>query len=212
MGLIFTTSGWTGASITFAHADGTETYTVAADVLNPYDVAQALVAWLDDAGRVWSAHVSGVAFAVTQDGARDQIGLTYTGTFTSITPDATWTARFGATSTPPADVPASCGSRPGSLVWARWDAGRGVRSREGAWRMGAASTSLRRPLVELGLTLAQSYALDDARRSACQPREAYLYDEMDAVWRYVSVGEVRLEHPEPDRSLVRGTVQVLGGL
>ena len=83
MGLIFTTSGWTGASITFAHADGTETYTVTGDVLNPYDVAQALVAWLDDAGRVWSAHVSGVAFTVTQDGARDQIGLTYTGTFTS---------------------------------------------------------------------------------------------------------------------------------
>lgn len=216
MGIVFTRSGWTGAEIEFDHADGLETYVVSADTLNAYEVAEALRDWLDDAGRAWSGSITGVTLTAEPDDDDKRVRFVYsfTGSDTAftITANATWAAMFGDTgASPVTGASASCASRPGSLVWERYDVEEGGRSRAGSWRFGHQATSLRRPRVQVELTIPQSYALNEARRKASQPRTAYILDEMADGWRRVTVGAIDLQHPEGDVTLVVGSLEVLGG-
>lgn len=215
--MILTLAGWTGASIVFTHTSGAATYTVSADVLNAYDVAVDLRAWLANASRPWAAAITGVALAVEDDTKRRRFRYTYTGpgtlTFVSIVPNATWISRFGDTSlATPGTCAASCAATPGSLPWERWDNEPGERGRQGAWRPGHPQLAHRRPDVELFLTLEQAYALTQAIRLASQPRTAYIYDEGAAVWRFVTLGKLDLKHPADDYRRVIGTLDVLGGV
>jgi hypothetical protein len=215
MGIVFTRAGWTGADIEFDHADGIETYAVAGDTLNAYEVASALRDWLDDAGRAWSASIDSVTMTAEpdDDDRRIRFVYTFTGADTAftITPNATWTALFGDTSGSPVTAcSASCAARPGSLVWERFDTESGGRSRVGAWRFGHQATSLRRPQVAVELTRQQSFALNEARRLATQPRTAYILDELVGGWRRVTVGNIDLMHPD-DPTIVVGSIEVLGG-
>lgn len=216
--MIFTTRGWTGASIVYTHASGAATYTVASDKLNAYDVAVALRAWLDDAARPWAGDISSVTLTVEADTADRRLRFVYTfagssPTFVSVVPNSTWIARFGDTSqSPPTAAAATCSGEPGSIMWERWDASEGERSREGAWRWGDPHSAHRRPVVSLELDIGQAYALHEAVRAASQPRQAYILDEMTDTWRLVTVGALSLDHPEGDRTLMVGTLDVLGGL
>jgi hypothetical protein len=210
-GLILTTRGWTGAAVVFVHASGSETYTVTGDTLNPHDVAAALAAWVDDAARVWSASISNVTMTAGTNTARVTYTLAYTGTFSSITPNATWTARMGATATAAVAVPCSCSGEWDTSTWDRWDTSPGVRAREGSFRAGSPHTAMRRPSAQAGLTLAQAYALADAKRGPLvQPRTAYVYDERRLTWRWVTLGDLRVAHPEGDATIVVATADMLG--
>lgn len=216
--MIFSTAGWTGASITWTHASGSATYVVSGgDVQNAYAVAVALQAWLDDAARPWAAAISAVALAVESDGTgRCRFAYTFTGgtpTFVSITPDSTWIARFGDTAAvPPTATEASCSATPASVGWDRWDTEAGERARSGSWRWGHPALAPRQPTVDLELTLAEAFALEEALSLASQPVTAYVYDELDATWRRVTVGEYTLGHPEGDATIVTGTMDVIGGI
>lgn len=215
--MIFTLAGWTGASIAFTHASGAATYTVASDVLNAYDVAVDLRAWLANASRPWAAAITGVTLAVEDDTKRRRFRFTYSGpgptSFTSIVPNATWISLFGDTSlATPGVCAASCAATPGTRTWERWDNEPGERCRQGGWRPGHPLLAHRRPTVDLWLTPEQAYALTQAIRLASQPRTAYLYDELAATWRFVTVGRLELEHPDGDPTVVVGTLDVLGGV
>lgn len=216
MGLVFTTRDWTGAAIVMAHADGSATYTVASDTLNAYAVAVAFRDWIADAARPWAAHVSAVTLTVEEDADERRLRFAYTFTgssFVSITPNATWIARFGDTSaSPPGSCPASCSCVVGTVMWEQWDTDDGERSREGSWRFGAADSAHRQPSAELELTLGQAFAFGAAIRLATQPREAYVYDEMGDTWRLVTVGQHSLQHPEGDVTIVTGTLDIIGGV
>lgn len=212
MGVILSTRGWTAASITWTHADGAETYTLDGDVANAYDVATALVAWLDDPARVWAANVSGVSFTVGDDGARHRFVIAYTGTFSSIVTSASWDVFFGDTSaTPDGVAEGTLAETPGIVGWVRVDNSPGVRSRSGSWRYGLAQIAPQRPAVELWLDEAAAHVLSQALRYAAVPRTAYLYDEDAATWRWVTIGEVAFEPIEGDPNLIRVSVECLGG-
>lgn len=216
--IVLTTRLWTGASITYVHASGSATYTVSGDEQNAYAVAAAHRDWLADAARPWAAAISSVTLTIEEaaDEARVRFVYTFAGstpTFTSITPTATWTARMGDTSASPAGpCPASCSGVFGTTLWERSPGQIGTPCRDASWCMEPASASLRLPIVELALTRAQAWAWGDAKRRASQPRRAYVYDEMGAAWRHVTVGEDALEHPDGDVLLVTGTLQLAGGL
>lgn len=218
MGIVWTTSGWLGASIAYVHASGSATFEVRDDVANAYEVAQLLRDWLDNSFRPWASDISGVTVVAEEDAARRRIRFVYsfTGsapTFSSVTPDAQWIALFGDTSaSPPTAAAASCSSVPGTVTWARWEASSGERSREGSWRMTAGDVASRRPRVSLEMTLGQSYAFGAAVRAASQPRTAYILDEMTDTWRFVTLGRHELSHPDGDPTIVVGTLDVLGGL
>ena len=215
--MIFTVAGWTGAAIVFTHASGAATYSASSDVLNPYEVAVALQAWLDDPARPWAAAITGVGLAVEDDGVRHRFRFTYTGpgptVFVSIVPNATWIAVFGDPSlATPSACPSSCSATPGSGPWERRDTTPGERNRMRGWRVGHPLVSNRRPAVELAMSLEQSYVFDKALRLASAPRSAYLYDELAAAWRFVTVGASTTQHPEGDPTVVIGTLDVLGGV
>lgn len=210
--MIFTRAGWTGASIVFNHASGSATYTVSGDVLNSYDVAVDLLAWIDHASRPWSGPLTGVTLAVESDGLRRRYRYTYSGTsFTSIVPNATWIALFGDTSlATPSVASATSAVVPGGGPWDKWDDGDGERSRKGGWRPGHASLAHRRPTLELFMTQAQAYAFTQALRLASHPRSAYVYDELSGAWRFCAFGSYDLSHPDGDYTRVVGTVELLG--
>lgn len=216
--MIFSTRDWTDAAIVYTHASGAATYTVSGDVLNPYDVAVALRAWLDDAARPWAAAISAVALSVDDDGAgRRRFVFAFTGstpTFVSVVPNATWIARFGDTSqSPPAACPSSCSVVPASGLWERVSSSRGLRTRAGSMRMEPANVSHRRPRIELAMDRTQAFTLGAAVRAAStSPRQAYVYDEMTSTWRLVSCGELKLEHFNGDALLVVGSLEAVGGL
>ncbi len=209
-------AGWTGASIVFTHASGADTYTVADDVLNAYDVAVALRDWLDSGSRPWTASINAVYLTVGDDGVRHRFEFTYSGTsptFVSVVPNATWIARFGDTSASPVGVcPQTCAATPGSGPWERWDSDAGDRSRTSGWRRGHPATAHRQPSVELAMSLEQAYAFTAALRLASQPRTAYLYDELTALWRFVTCGAWQLEHPDGDPTVMVGSLEVVGGV
>lgn len=214
-GLIYTTRGWTGAAIAYVHADGSDTYTVDRDELNPLDVAVALGAWLNDGARPWAAHISGVSVAVQAgtDG-RLRFAYTYTGSsFVSVTPNATWIARFGDTpASPPTEAAATCSVEVASSVWQQWDTRPGLRSREGSMRAGHPLTSHRRPACELPMSLAQSWAFSECCRLAAPNRTAYIYHEAAATWRLCRVGQHNTGHAQggEDSTRINGTLTVLG--
>jgi hypothetical protein len=213
-GVILTTRGWLGAAITWTHADGAETYTVSGDVANAYDVATALVAWLDDPARVWAANVSGVAFTVAADadtGHRLNFLITYTGTFLSVDGPSPFLTFYGDPLDDQIHAEGTLSEMPGLVGWIRIDNSGGIRCRQGSWRYGHAQLAPQRPEVELWLTEAQAHVLSQALRYAAVPRTAYVYDEQESVWRWVTIGEPEWEHPDGDVTLVRVSLPCLGG-
>lgn len=217
--MIVTTRGWTGAAIVYTHASGADTYTVASNTLNAYDVAVALRAWLDDAARPWAAAITSVTLTIEEDAAARRLRFVYafaggTPTFVSTVPNATWIARFGTTGTvPPSGCEATTSGVVASQRWERTSDAPSLRSRNGSLRMEAPRDSCRMPSVTFVGTRGQAYALAQAVRLASQPRQAYVLDEMTATWMLVTLGEVGpMEHPEDDALLVTGPIQAYGGL
>ena len=217
--MIVTTRGWTGASITYTHASGADTYTASGNTLNAYDVAVALRAWLDDAARPWAAAISSVTLTIEEDAAARRLRFVYgfaggTPTFVSVVANATWIDRFGNTgASPPTGCEASTSGVVASLRWERTSDAPSLRSRNGSARMEAPRDACRMPGVTFVGTRGQAYALAQAVRLASQPRQAYILDEMTATWRLVTLGEIGpLEHPEGDALLVTGPIEAYGGL
>lgn len=219
MGLILTTRGWTGASIEWEHASGTDTYTppigaLLGDDLNPLDVAYNLKDWLEDwARRPWSStEIATVSLAVEDDGKRHRFVYSFTGTdptFISITPNAAWIACFGDTSaSPPGTARGTLAKELASVNWLKHDNERGAATREGSWRMGHQSFALRRPLVEDRLTPLEVYVLAECQQYAAQPRQGYLYDR--GVWRGCAIGSVDVADVEDDPTRFDVRLEVLG--
>lgn len=226
MGLIFTTSGWTGAEVSFSDGvDGGGIFSIGGadddlpgDQHNAYDVAVALKAWLEDPARGWDEPLTGVSFeVVTVD---DQPRVTFEfriGLPTCVpTSNSTWNDRMrlyvvgedvaGVTR-------GSVSAEPGTVMWDRRDTERGTRTRAGSFRMGHGLFSHRSPSVEVPMSLAQAYAFNEAIQIAAVPRTAYVYDEQSDTWRFVTVGRHTLApHADTDVTKVVATLDVLGGL
>lgn len=218
-GIVLTTRGWTGAEVAFAHTTGTATYAVSGDKLNAYDVATALAAWLDDAARPWAAALTGVTWTVEDDtDGRLAFVFAFTGTtFTSITGNAAWLDRiaisdqsilFGLTGV----TRGSCSAVPATYGWEPWDRAAGGRSRAASWRTGHPVAAHRRPAVEVGCDLTQTFTLSEAFRLASEPRTAYVYDELADTWRWVTVGSHEFRpHQVGDVTHYLCSLSVLGG-
>lgn len=213
MGLIFTTIGWTGASIEFEHAAGTDTFELDGDEQNPYDVAQNLRDWLlDDPERPWSAaQIATVTITVGTDGKRHRFTFAFTGsapTFVSITPSAEWTTCFGDTSsTPTGTARATLGKDLANVNWLQRDTERGGATREGGWRMLHQQFAFRRPRVEDRLSALEVFVLSECQQYASPARTAYLYDR--GTWRLVVVGEIQVSDVEDDPTRFDVLVDVL---
>lgn len=213
-GLILTQRGWTGASITWTHASGSATYTVDGDVHNAYDVAVALRAWLDSGSRPWAAAINTVTIAYREVDDRVDIYFTFTGstpTFTSITPNATWLARYG-------DVEMGGGTPAYHSVWAefgltnwtRWDRTRGTRCRAGSWRAELPWYAPQRPSCEAWFDTHEAYVLGLALQDAVDPRTAYVWFKHAAAWRWIVIDRLALNQPPDDWTLVRCGIDCLG--
>lgn len=214
MGLILTTRGWLGASITWTHPSGADTYTVSGDVHNAYDVATELVAWLGNVARPWHFYATGFSFAVEQDqddGLRHCFPISYSGTFDAVDPGGSWRQFFGDPLDTAVGVEGTLAETPGLVGWLRVDNKPGVRCREGSYHFTSAQTSPQRPQVEFWLDEPQTFALSQALRYAAVPRTAYVYDEYAATWRWVTLGKCPWEHPDGDVTLNRWAPQCLGG-
>lgn len=217
MGVVFTTRGWTGAEILVSHNDGDDTYTVAGDVQNAGDVAQAFRAWLDHISRPWSGSVSSVTLEVAAgDDGRVVFVLASNTPFDFTAANSAWTARMGISNTSATvDVVGatrgSCSAVPGTVMWERWDTEPGGRNRRGSFRSGHPSLAPRRPTVELAMNLAQAYAFNESLRLAPDPRRAYLFDEVLDDYRMCVIGEAVLGPlSEDDVTKVVGTLEVIG--
>ncbi len=222
MGIIFTATGWTGATITVVHVSlGTEVYTVAddlpGDALNAVDVATAFAAWLNAGSRGWSGPMTGVSWTVEDDGAgRDMFVVVPVGvSFTSMNGNAVAAQRIGIKNGSGGlaygTTRGSCSAIPGTVMWDPRDVDRGPKNRVASYRMGHGLYSHRRPLVELPFDLVQAYAFGEAIRISAQPRTAYLYDEMGDQARLVTVGRHELgPGRQEDVTVVTGTLEVLG--
>lgn len=219
MGIILTTSGWTGAEITVVHASGTEVFAPSGDVNNAYDVAGDFATWLDAGGRAWAGALSSITWAVIDDGGRVAFAYAPVGTtFTSFTGNAAALERIavckasdgsGQTGT----LRGSSSTVPGSVMWDRWDVDAGARNRLATYRMGHGLYSHRRPSVELALDLPQTFAFCEAVRIASEPRTAYLYDEQSDSWRFVTLGRHDIQAMRADdATMTIGTLEVLGGV
>ena len=211
--LVLTTRGWTGASVVWTHASGSDTFELVGDVHNARDVADELATWLDDPARPWAAAISSVTVTVTTADHRVVLGFSFTGstpTFLSAVCSAAWQDRFGDLTTG-GPVFGSSSVIPATLGWERWDRLQGLRGREGGWRFGHPATSLRRPSCEFVWTQDEAWAVREGWTAAAEPRTAYLWDEAGATWRWVTLGKLVLEHPEDDVLLVVGRLEVLGG-
>lgn len=214
MGLILTTRGWLGASITWTHASGADTYSVSGDVHNAYDVATALVDWLADIARPWFTIVTGFSFAVSTDtdiGLRHCFPISYTGSFDAVDPGGSWRTFFGDPLDRAVGTEGTLAENPGLIGWLRVNTEPGVRCREGSYRVGCAQTAPQRPKVEWWLDERGAHVLSQALRYGAVPRTAYIYDEDASTWRWVTLGEMRAEHPGDDVTLIRFAPEVLGG-
>lgn len=220
MGIILTTTGWTGASIEVVHASGTETFTISGDTNNAYDVATDFATWLDAGARAWAGALTSVSWTV-EDNGDGRVCFVYAAvgtTFTSFTCDAEAAERIRVSKTSVSSGASgtcrgSCSAIPGSRVWERWDIDQGARNRLASWRMGHPLLAHRRPSIELAMDLYQTFALCEAVRIAAQPRTAYVYDEAGATWRLVTVGRHMIEpHTADDTTKTIGTLDVLGGV
>lgn len=211
--MILTTRGWLGAAITWTHSvSGAATFTVRdRDRKNPYDVAQQLRDWLDDAARPWASPVTGVTLTVSGDGKRHRFAYAFTGTGTmAAAPTAQWTSLFGDTSqSPPTACPSSLAVTPDTMRWNRYDVDDGTATRDGSYRTEHGQTAHRRPALVLGMqTVPLGFALNAALALAAEPREAYVYDTESASWRMVTLGPQTIENPDTKLTVAR--FEVLG--
>ncbi len=218
MGIVLTTTGWTGAEITVVHASGTEVFAIAGDKNNAYAVAGDFATWLDAGGRAWAGALSGIAWTA-EDNLDGRLCFVYvaTGTsFTSFTCNAAAAERIRVSKTSVSSGASgtcrgSCSAIPGAVMWDPHEIDRGPKNRIASYRMGHGLYGHRRPLVELPFDLEQAYAFGEAVRIAAQPRTAYLYDEMADTWRWVTVGRHELgPGRQNDVTVVVGTLEVLG--
>jgi hypothetical protein len=231
MGLIFTTSGWTGAEFDFSDGvDGGGLFSIGGaeddlpgDQHNAYDVAVALKAWLEDPARGWDQPLTGVAFSIVANGPRVQIDLAIgLPSLFAAAPNAAWQERMrievtvaggGVAGSTAGVTRGSVSAEPGTVMWDRRDTEVGNRTRAGSFRMGHGLYSHRSPSVEVPMDLAQAYAFNEAIQIAAVPRTAYVYDEQSDTWRFVTVGRHTLApHTDTDVTKVVATIDVLGGL
>lgn len=219
MGLIVTTTGWTGASIAVVHADGSDTYTISGDDHNAADVATDFNTWLNAGPRPWAASLTSITVLPIDDGGRLAFAYAPVGTtFTSFTGNAVALTRIAVCkaadgSGKSGTTRGSCSAVPGTVVWERWDVDGGARNRIASWRMGHGLYAHRRPAVELAMDLDQTYALTEGLRIAAQPRTAYVLDEILGDYRMVTVGQCDLRpHTDDDTTHVVGTLDILGGV
>lgn len=219
MGLIFTTSGWTGAEVSFdAGGDGAGTFSTTGDQNNAYDVAVALKAWIEDAARPWAGVLTGASFEVVTVDDQARVTFEFRAGLPTFVPtgNTAWNARFRlyvVGEDPIGVTRGSVSAVPGTVMWDRRDTERGTRTRAGSFRMGHGLYSHRSPSVEVPMDLAQAYAFNEAIQIAAVPRTAYLYDEQADLWRFVTVGRHTLApHTDTDVTKVVATIDVLGGL
>lgn len=217
MGIVFTTRGWTGASIVVHHADGDDTFAVTGDVQNAGDVAQAFRAWLDHISRPWSGSVSFVELVVRDDASgRVAFDLFGDDSFDVSDGNAVWQSRMGVMNSYDSNTVfgatrGSCSAVPGTVMWERWDTELGGRNRRGSFRSGHPTLAPRRPTVELAMDLAQAYAFNESLRLAPDPRRAYVFDEVLDDYRMCVIGEAVLGPlSEDDATKVVGTLEVVG--
>lgn len=209
-GVVLTTRGWTGAALTWTHALGSDTYTPIGDSLNAYDVAQALRLWLMAPARPWAAAITGAFLVLLEDTYGIVWTYTFTGstpTFVSVTPTSVWSARFGHL----VRAAGTIAVVPGSVGWERRDTTPGLRGREGGWRLGHPLGSPRRPSCELVLDLEQYMVWREGVLVMAAERTAYVWDELDEVWRWVAIGKIETRHPEDDTTLKVVRLDVFGG-
>jgi len=209
-GVVLTTRGWTGAAITWTHALGADTYTTSGDSLNAYTVAQAMRLWLMAPGRPWAAAITGATLQLVEDSFGIAWLYTFTGTtptFLSLTPTVAWSSAFGHL----ARAPGTLAIVPGTVGWERRDTTPGLRGRSGGWRMGHPVGSSRRPSCELVLELEPYMVWREGVLAMAADRTAWLWDELDEVWRWVTVGKIETRHPEDDTTLLVVRLDVVGG-
>lgn len=213
-GLIFTQRGWTGAQITWTHALGAATYTVAGDVHNAYDVAVALRAWLDDAARPWAAAISSVEIQHREVDARVDTYFAFTGgtpTFVSIVGNATWDERYGAIAIG-GGTPAyhSVWSEFGLTNWTRWDRSKGTRCRAGSWRTGLPSYAPQRPACEAFFDTQEAFMVGAALPAAVDPRTAYVWSKHAATWRWIVIDKLSMAQLPDDWKIIRCGIDCVG--
>jgi hypothetical protein len=196
--IVFTTRGWTGASVECAHASGTETYTVAGDIANPYDVAYAFADWIDDAARPWFGAVTATVVTVFDQGyGRVHFWVSHDPNITT-TPTAAWSACFGDLGDDAHDARGTLAHDLAAVNWLPRDRTPGAITRAGSWRMGHQAFATRRPVVEDRFTALEVFILSEAQQYAAQPRTAYVYDTPSGTWRFVSVGAIEVADVDDD--------------
>lgn len=209
--ILLTTRGWAAGEIELYHADGDDRFNVGGDVANPLDVATAMRVWALDGARPWASSLED--FEVVWQAMGDRLrpvfvptGTTFLGGFL----DETVLARFGD---PFEGLPAfgSLSASCYSTGWERRDDQRGARSQQAGWRYGHPKTSHRQPSVQYVLEPEPYLVLQEGLRQAAVPRTAWIFDEAAQVWRFVSLGHVKAEHPNDDTTQVLVTLDVIGG-
>lgn len=221
MAVIFTTKGWVGLEWHVSNSGGNDEFAFAGgDVQNAYDVGLVFKAWLAHTDRPWSGGGPTV-WTMEVSHEQDRAELRFASAVTGFTAVDISTAhhhlfcpRINLSNVDPsAHIFASVWPAiVGMVMTEQWEADVGARCREGSWRPSHHLYAHRRPGVELALTRAQAVQFDVARRSAAQPRRAYIYDPARKVYRYFQVGKCDLKHPrEDDVTHALATLEVLGG-
>ena len=219
MGIIFTTTGWLGASIEVYDGTNTEVYAVSGDVNNAYDVAAALAVWIEDPARVWFGTLTDLEWGVDylEDDPRVAFYYTASGISLSLASAGVVGERLNLTATRGSGegfgvTRGSCAAIPGIVMTDRRSSESGNRSRNTSWRMGHGLYAHRTPNVELALSLTETYAFCEAVRIAASPRTAYLYNEQSDSWSLWTIGQHFLgSHTDSDTTKTAGTLEVIGG-
>lgn len=216
--IVFDTPGWHGQIKILAVEDEEveDSFYFDSGVQNAYAQAAALLAWINHASRPWHGITAGgVTMAAVEDDARPVFTFdTLGGTLTPQVYGDAWEERVGIRLEGEDQIGITrggCGASVASLGWEQRVAGDGGRSRRASWQFGHGLHAHRRPEVRIPMNLDQAGAFHESIRLATQPRRAYIYDELDDVWRRVTVGRHTLEHLGDDYRRVIATLDVAGG-
>jgi len=161
------------------------------------DVADNMLAWLNDAARPWTP---GESFVLTVQDKDPRLGIRFDATTNF---DLTPSTGLQSALAWPASLPNSLfiESTSGILSsvagnWSTWDyldrqMAKGARSRYGSWAMRVTGMEAKTPKVEGVLDEAQTIALADALALSSSPRRGRIYDSQSDVYRRYSWGKMQ---------------------